>query len=214
MSDDSKTWDMIHAERAAVADMLADLSAEQWRQPSLCAGWTVGLMAGHILNGAEQTPGNFMKGMLRNGLRFNRFMDRATRARAGLSQDEIVAGLRRRTTTTNRPPAPVVTMLGEIVVHGEDIRHPLGLTRDVPDGALNECLDMYTKANFPVGGKKRIHGLRLVAKDTDWTHGEGPEVVGPAGSLLLAMTGRAAGFDALSGDGADVMRQRLVTRDD
>ncbi len=40
------------------------------------------------------------------------------------SPDALVRRLRARTTTTNRPPAPVVAMLGEIVVHGEDIPSP------------------------------------------------------------------------------------------
>jgi len=209
MADDTKTWTMIHAERAAVADMIEGLSAEQWDQPSLCAGWTVGFMAGHILNAAEQSPGNFLVGMVSNGMRFNRYMDRATRARAGMPQQEIVDRLRRRTTTTNKPPAPAMAMLGEIVVHGEDIRQPLGLQREVPADALNACLRMFATTSFPVGGKKRTAGLRLVATDTGWSHGDGPEVSGPAASMLLAMTGRAAGLDQLTGDGVATLAQRV-----
>jgi uncharacterized protein (TIGR03083 family) len=212
MPNDTKTWAMIHTERTAVADMIAELSPEQLEQPSLCEGWTVGMMAGHIVNAAEQTPGNFLRGMLSNGFRFNTYMDRATRARAGLPRDEIVSRLRQRTTTTNKPPAPAMAMLGEIVVHGEDIRQPLGIKRDVPHDTLNACLDMYERASFPVGGKKRIDGLRLVATDTGWSHGSGPEVSGPAASLLLAMTGRQAGLDALEGDGVTTLRERLGGR--
>jgi uncharacterized protein (TIGR03083 family) len=209
MSDESNVWAMIHGERAAVADMVEQLSPEQWQQPSLCSGWPVGAMAGHILLAAEQTPGNFMRGMLANGFRFNVYMNRATKARADMNRDEIVKRLRARTSTTNKPPAPAVAMLGEIVVHGEDIRHPLGISYDVPKQALTECLDMYTRASFPVGGKKRIAGLRLVATDIGWTHGSGPEVSGPATNLLLAMTGRRAGLDALTGDGVGIMRERM-----
>jgi uncharacterized protein (TIGR03083 family) len=209
MADDTKTWNLIHTERAAVADMIEGLTPEQWQQPSLCAGWTVGMMAGHILNAAEQTPGAFTRGMLANGFRFNHYMDQATKARFGLDRDELVRRLRARTTTTNKPPAPTAAMLGEIVVHGEDIRHPLGLSHDVPADALNACLDMYKQASFPVGGRKRIEGLRLVATDTGWAQGSGPEVAGPAANLLLAMTGRRPGLDALAGEGVDVMRQRM-----
>lgn len=209
MADDTQVWSMIHTERAAVADMIEQLTPEQWQQPSLCAGWTVGTMAGHIVLAAEQTPGNFMKGMVSNGFAFNRYMNKATGERAGMGRDEVVRRLRARTTTTNKPPAPAVAMLGEIVVHGEDIRTPLGLTRDVAPDALNACLDMYKTASFPVGGRKRIRGLRLVATDTGWTHGSGPEVSGPALPLILAMTGRSAGLDSLSGDGVTAMRQRM-----
>jgi hypothetical protein len=92
------------------------------------------------------------------------------------------------------------------------IRVPAGLPGTVADDAANACLEMYTRTSFPVGGKKRIGGLRLVTTDTGWSHGTGPEVSGPALSLLLAMTGRAAGLDELSGDGAALLGQRVTAR--
>jgi uncharacterized protein (TIGR03083 family) len=105
-----------------------------------------------------------------------------------------------------------MAMLGEVVVHGEDIRQSLGLAGSVADDAANMCLQMFTKASFPVGGRKRIGGLRLAAADTGWAHGTGPEVSGPAMSLLLAMTGRAAGLDKLAGDGVATLSERLTAR--
>ena len=41
--------------------------------------------------------------------------------------------------------------------------------------------------NLIIGAKKRITGLRLKANDTEWASGEGPEVVGPMASLLMAI---------------------------
>jgi uncharacterized protein (TIGR03083 family) len=100
-------------------------------------------------------------------------------------------------------------MLGEIVVHGEDIRHPLGIRGATSPEALTACLEMYKDASFPVGTKKRIAGVRLVASDVDWSHGTGPEVSGPAASLLLAMTGRTGGLDDLTGEGLANLRARM-----
>ena len=71
------------------------------------------------------------------------------------------------------------------------------------------CIEMFKVANFPVGAKKRISGVRLVATDADWSHGAGPELNGPMLSLLLAMTGRAAGLDGLTGEGVGVVRSRM-----
>jgi uncharacterized protein (TIGR03083 family) len=210
MADDSKTWALIHAERKALADTLEHLTPEQWARPSLCDGWTVQQLAGHILSGAEQTPARFLTGMMSTGFRFNAMMERDVRRLGSLQPGEIIDRLRRRTTTTNRPPAPAMAMLGEAVVHGADIRRPLGLPEPATGEALDACLDMYTAASFPVGGKKRIRGLRLVATDTGWTHGVGPEVSGPAVPLLLAMTGRTAGLNDLSGDGAPLLAKRMT----
>jgi uncharacterized protein (TIGR03083 family) len=207
--DDTKVWELIHWERAVMADTLAALTPTQWAEPSLCAGWSVHVMAGHILAAAEQTPANFMKGMVANGFRFNTMMDRNARRLGALSPTEIIERLRARTTTTNRPPAPVMAMLGEIVVHGEDVRRPLGLDNDTSGEAVAACLEMYTRASFPVGGKKRIGGLRLVASDVDWSHGAGPEVSGSGLSLLLAMTGRPAGLADLAGKGVTSLSGRM-----
>ena len=102
-----------------------------------------------------------------------------------------------------------MTMLGEIVVHSQDIRGALGQTGSPNPEAVAACLQMYCGANFPIGTKKRIAGLRLVATDVGWTHGTGPEVSGPGLSLLVAMTGRRAGVDGLTGDGLATLRGRM-----
>ena len=207
---DTTTWNQIHAERGAIADTLATLTPEQWATASLCGGWTVQMTAGHIVMSGEQSPGAFMKGMFANGFRFNTMMDRQARATGGRPPAEIIERIRARTTTTNKPPGPAKTMLGEVLVHSEDIRRPLGISHTPDPDALVTCLDMYKAANFPVGAKKRIAGLRLVASDIDWTHGDGPEVTGPGLSILMMVTGRSAGLDGLSGEGLATLRSRMA----
>jgi len=207
--DDGTTWQLIHAERASIADTLDSLSGTDWSKPSWCGDWSVHVTAGHILAGAEQTKGNFMKGMVTSGFRFNTLMDREARRAGALPPAEIISRLRARTTTTNRPPAPVVTMLGEVVVHSQDIRGAVGQSANTDPDAIVACLEMYKGANFPVGTKKRIDGVRLAADDIEWTHGNGAEVSGPALSILMVMTGRAAALDALSGDGVATLRNRM-----
>lgn len=210
--DDSMTWKLIHHERAAIADTLATLTQEQWTQASLCGGWTVRETAAHIVLGAEQTTGRFLRRMAANGFRFNTMMDRDARRTATRPPDELISRLRARVTTTNHPPgAPVMTMLGEVVVHSDDIRRPLGLRSDVSDEAIVACLEMYKNASFPFGTKKRIDGLRLVATDVGWTHGSGPEVAGPGLTMVMAMTGRPAGLDGLTGDGLAALRTRTMS---
>lgn len=206
----TQTWQLVHAERAALADTLDGLAADQWAAPSLCAGWTVQVAAAHVVAGAEQTPGGFFKGMATNGFRFNTMMDRTARRLGTRPPAELIARLRARTTTTNHPPGPVTVALGEIVIHSADIRRPLGLTGGAGPDATVACLDLYKNASFPFGSKKRIAGLRLVATDADWSHGEGPEVTGPALVLLLAMTGRHEGLPELSGPGEATLRSRLA----
>lgn len=214
MADHTRTWSMIHDERAALADLLETLTPEQWQRPSLCAGWTVHLAAAHVVAGAEQTTPHFLRRFAASGFRFDRMIDGDAHRVGVRPAAELVQRLRARTSTTNHAAAPVPAMLGEVVVHGLDIRKPLGLpTRTTPEAAA-ACLTLFTTTSFPVGGKARVRGLRLTATDAPWSAGDGPEVSGPADALLLAVTGRRAGGpsgdDGLTGEGADVLRSRLT----
>jgi uncharacterized protein (TIGR03083 family) len=207
--DDAQIWALIHHERAAMADTLAGLAPSQWKEPSLCGSWSVHVAAAHIVIGAEQTKGAFMKGMVSSAFRFNTMVDNQARRLGALPPAELIERLRARTTTTNRPPAPVVTMLGEVVVHSEDIRRPLGEHGEPAPAAVRACLDLFAHANFPVGGKKRMAGLRFVATDVEWAEGAGPEVTGPGLALLMAITGRRTGTDGLTGDGVATLERRM-----
>jgi len=208
--DKADTWRLTHQARATMVDTLEDLKPSQWDEPSLVAGWSIHVAAAHILAGAEQTPMNFFKAMAGSGFRFNTMIDRAARQLGTLRPAEIIERIRARTTTTNGPPGPATTMLGEIVVHSGDIRYPLGQPGDVNPEALIACLDMFKAQQFPTGAKKRVEGLRLVATDLGWSYGSGPEVTGPGLPLLLAMTGRPAALVDLSGAGVDTLRRRMA----
>jgi len=204
----AETWKYIHSERAQMADTWATLSPGQWAAPSWCEGWSVQDTAGHILAAAEQTPANFYREMISAGFAFSVFADRGARRVGSIGPDELIRRLRARTTTTNHPPAPVVAMLGEIVVHGEDTRRPLGLTHQSPEAALVAVADSWKNSNLLIGAKRRITGLRLRATDTEWVHGDGPEVRGPLVSLILAMTGRKAVHPDLTGEGVAALAAR------
>jgi uncharacterized protein (TIGR03083 family) len=201
-------WTYIHGERGHLADTLDGLTPDQWNRASWCDGWTVQETTGHVVAAAEQTFPSFYKELLQAGFRFNSFTARGATRVASAGPDELVRRLRARTTTTNHPPAPVMAMLGEIVVHGEDIRRPLGLSHCSPLPALVAVADTWKKSNLLIGTKRRIVGLRLRATDTEWTHGEGPEVFGPLQSLVLAMTGRKGAHGDLGGEGLEVLAGR------
>jgi uncharacterized protein (TIGR03083 family) len=206
--DTAETWKLIHAERSDVADTLTSLAPTDWSRDSWCAGWTVAEVGGHILAAAEQTPLHFYTSLLSAGLRFNTMMDRDARRLGAVGHGELIERLRARTSTTNHPPAPVVTMLGEIVVHGEDIRRPLGRRGTTPEVALVAVADSYKRSNLLIGAKRRIAGTHLRATDVAWEHGDGADVSGPLSSLILVMTGRRQALADLEGPGVSILRER------
>jgi uncharacterized protein (TIGR03083 family) len=208
VSDDTRTWTMIHEERSRAADMLESLAPEQWSADTLCDGWNVRQVAAHMMIAGEQSTGKFFRGLLASGFRFDSMTKRDVRRAGQMSPGEIVARIRARTTTTNKPPAPAMAMLGEVVVHGNDIREPLGIADHTSMESKVACLDMFKRSNFPVPTKRTIEGLSLRATDVDWTYGSGPEVAGPALALLMAMTTRPL-TASLRGDGVETLRGRL-----
>jgi hypothetical protein len=57
---------------------------------------------------------------------------------------------------------------------------------------------------------RNSRGLRLVATDVDWTHGEqGPVVRGRAVELISVLGNRPRMLPALLGDGIDVLAERV-----
>ncbi|MFE6124152.1 hypothetical protein ACFQ6P_26775, partial [Streptomyces sp. NPDC056436] len=103
---------------------------------------------------------------------------------------------------TSAPPAPLDSRLVEEIVHGEDIRRPLGLARSYPPRAVVRALRLQARTPVSFGGAKELLSrVRITATDTDLTIGTGPEAEGPALSLLLAVTGRKAVLADLRGPG-------------
>jgi hypothetical protein len=99
------------------------------------------------------------------------------------------------------------------IVHQQDMRRPLRLPRQVPEERLLAALGVvtvYPGVGGVVGAKKRSGGLRLVATDVDWSHGEGSDVRGTGEAILLALTGRPVVLDELTGDGVATLRDRIA----
>ena len=201
-------WPIIHAERTALADDLAGLSDDQWKTPSLCAGWTVQDVVGHMVATARMTPPKFFGHFVGAGFSFDKMAAKDVATETAGGPAATLAALREVTPRTTAPPGPIDAMLGEALVHPEDIRRPLGIKHEYPTDAVVRVLDFFKKSNLIIGSKTRISGLTLRATDVDWAHGSGPEVSGPAHSLLLAMTGRKEALADLSGDGVDTLRSR------
>jgi uncharacterized protein (TIGR03083 family) len=203
------TWDAIRSERASLVEALAALPDDAWVRPSLCDAWRVRDVVGHLIATARLNPPAFVWRMAASGFRFDRMTQKnVRRVTDGRSNADLVALYRSLVTARSAPPGPAVSWLGETIVHGEDIFRALGRYRDHPAEHLTAVADFYSGSNLLIGAKDRIAGVRLRATDTGWAHGSGPEVSGPAVALVLAMTGRRAALDDLTGAGVEVLRGR------
>ena len=78
-----------------------------------------------------------------------------------------------------------------------------------PVATTRQVADFYKNSNLLIGAKSRISGVKMIATDTDWSHGSGAEVRGPILSLVQAMTGRVAAVADLTGDGVGTLRSKM-----
>lgn len=201
-------WPLIHAERRALADDLSSLDDAHWSTRSLCGDWSVRDVLGHMTATARMTPVSFLRDMAGSGFRFNEMNAKNVRKETAGTPAQGLAEFRSLESRTTSPPGPTEAMLGEAIIHGEDIRRPLGIYRDYPTEAMVRVTDFFKGSNILIGSKSRIAGLTLRATDTQWSTGSGPEVSGPILSLALAMTGRSAALADLSGDGLATLQAR------
>jgi uncharacterized protein (TIGR03083 family) len=199
---------MIHDERRALGEYLGTLTTEQWTAPTWCDAWNVQELVAHLVAAATITFPHFFPAFVRSGFNFDKFVDRDLRPYAQGSPQDTRAQFEAIVTSTRTPPGPKYIALGEVMVHGEDIRRALGARGEHPPEHLTTLAGLYRKTGTPLHAKRRIAGLNLEATDVDWSAGEGPEVRGPCMSLILAMVGRAGALADLEGPGVDTLRSR------
>ncbi len=201
----------MHAERAALAADLADLTDHQWAAPSLCAGLTAREVLAHLTAGASLNPLRWIAGVIRWGFDFDKQVAMRLAEQLGANPRETLLRFRRVVTSTTEAPVPVAAVLGEAIVHAEDIRGPLDIHRDYPIPTLTRLAEFYQGSDLVVPAKRRIAGLRLTAGDGPFATGSGPSVSGTTLALIMAMTGRATYCDELDGDGVTTLRARCAT---
>lgn len=206
----SDVWTFVHDERHALVADLASLSDEQWATPSLCAGWTVEDVVAHVVDTARTSRWRFLRELALARFDFDRQNQRGMERYRGATPAETLDGLRAAVELRLTPPAPLVTRSVEAIVHGEDVRRPLGLTRAYDTDAVVASFGWQARTSAAMGGAKSLlEGIAVRASDADLVHGEGAEVTGPALELLLASCGRAVALDALSGPGVATLAERI-----
>jgi uncharacterized protein (TIGR03083 family) len=203
-------WKLIHDQREKVGDALATLTDADWETASLCTGWRVHDVVAHMVETHLMTPPRFAGRFAASGFRFNTFAAKGVALHATQTPASLLAQYRETAPRSTAPPGPKMTWLAEAVIHGEDAVRPTGRSVAISPVALGAVAGFVRGSTPLLHGKQRSAGLRLRATDIDWTAGDGPEVSGPAVSLILAMSGRKPALSELTGDGAETLRSRVM----
>lgn len=176
----------------------------------MCPGWDIHDVLAHLLDTAKTTRLSFIRDMISAKFDFDRAnKDGITRARTA-TPEATLAEFRRVSGATKTPPAALATRLVEAIVHGEDIRRPLGLRHAYPDESVETALRYQLKTGISMGGgRERAAGFTLHPAGSRFEHGSGPEVHGTPLALLMAVSGRPASAEDFSGEGAAAFVRRL-----
>jgi uncharacterized protein (TIGR03083 family) len=179
-----------YAERERLADLLADLTPDQWATDSLCDGWRVREVLAHMTMAYRTSTPRFFAGLVRARFSFARYADRDARTTTARTSDgELLALHRANIRHPWRPPGGgQAGALSHDVIHGLDITEPLGLPGP-PPRRIALVLDHAGSRNLAFFGVD-LHGTRLVASDADVAVGEGEELTLTVRELLLVVTGR------------------------
>ena len=206
---DGPLWALAQAERAALAEDLAGRSAEQWRHATLCGEWDVEQVVAHLTAAASLSQSRWLRSMLAARFRTDVHNQRRLAEHRGSTPAETLDRFRAVITSTTAPSSHTPAYLGEVVVHAQDIRQPLGLARTPSVDALTPVAEFFARRDFAVPSRTRVAGLQLRADDGPLAAGTGPLVTGSTLALVLSMAGRRPYVAELDGPGVPTLRSRL-----
>lgn len=203
-----RTW--VAEARVDLADRLATLPAEAWDADSLCAGWRVRDVIGHIVHLAETSrPGMVAEALRQAPSTIGGALGKIARREGAAAPEDLVRRLRAAGAGGFTPPGlGPIAALGETFVHGSDALRPAGGTPRPADDRTRAVAEAYRRLGFAFGARPAAK-VRFTATDAGWSVGpvDGPAADGPGEAVLLALAGRPAGVADLTGPGADRLRR-------
>lgn len=204
-----RLWALAHAERAALAEDLSGLSAEQWRHGTLCGHWDVEQVVAHLTAAASLNQWQWLRSMLGARFRPDVHNQRRLTERCGRTPAETLDLFHTVVKNTTAPSGHIPAYLGEVVVHAQDVRQPLGIHRTPSVEALTPVANFFVRRDFTVASRTNVVGLQLRADDGLFAAGSGPLVTGSTLALVMSMAGREIYLDELDGPGVQTLRMRL-----
>jgi uncharacterized protein (TIGR03083 family) len=216
--------ELIAAHRRSLAAVLCTLTTEQWRGPSLCAGWTPAHVLAHLTMPFRISESDFMAGLQRYGGDFTTFSDQIAARDSTLPPADLVEVLRANADTPWAPPGGGLSgALSHDVIHGLDITWPLSLQQETPADTMTSVLDSITRPLAPDAAEPSagdtgagetgarpghttlfgfpLSGIRVRTTDLDWSAGDGEDLAGRSRDLLPLLAGRLVPRELFHGPG-------------
>ena len=218
-------WNALADQRRQLVSLLDRLDGTQWHTPSLCKGWRVREVVGHIVTPFETSMPSFFLRLMANRFSIDKTLDRVAKELSRCPTSELTSVLRLNIDNRLTPPGiGPEGGLADLVIHTQDICRPLGVPPILDEEKARFLLDQFIKGDGrrffnPVWRALRLtpkpspsamaSGFHLVAEDLDWSMGDGPDVRGTGEALLMCFAGRHVALVDLKGEGVDQLRAKL-----
>ena len=204
--DADTIWRHVKAEREALVGMLSELSAEEWDHPSLCAGWRVRDVAGHLTAVSLMRPLDLPVMLVRGRFTYNGMILQDGLRRGQAPVEQILADHERVADVRRAPPMLTpLEPLTDTVVHTQDILRPLGREYAAPTETILLIADRVRQLALFLGSRRIIRSVRMVATDADWVRGDGPTIEAPMQELLMVCAGRRPDLALVRGEGRELV---------
>ncbi|MGQ3382045.1 maleylpyruvate isomerase family mycothiol-dependent enzyme [Glutamicibacter sp. TV12E] len=205
----TQLWELVRSERQRLSLLLNDLDPDQWQTTTLSQAWGVRHVTAHLAAAGSTGTGQWLLNMVLSGFNTDRHNDRLLKKYWGTSARQTLENFDRSCVQSRAVFNSVPGLLGEIVVHGQDIAVALGLNLEPDPAAVREVARFYSTKDFAVNSRTLIKGLKLVATDDSFTAGHGAVVRGKLLDLVMVMAGRPAFLQQLDGEAVEELRLRL-----
>lgn len=202
-------WTLIHTERARILTMLDTLTTEQWHSPTLCDSWTVEHVTAHLTAAARTGTWAWMRSIVAARFNTDRHNARRLTPYLGPTPHDTLEAYRASLSATIAPTKDYAAWLGEVIVHGQDMARPLGISLTPDTEAVREVAQFYIRKDFAVNSHTLAKGLSFQATDTTFASGEGPTIHGPLLDIVMTLAGRPVPPGVLDGDGIAILNERV-----
>ncbi len=203
-------WPTTIAARRSLLATFEQLGDDQWDVQSLSEGWTVREVLAHLTLAARPPARRYMVALVGARGSFDKANHALAVADATRPVDELLSGYSAVADHRFSPPGwPSAAPLRDVLLHGLDVRVPLGLSTDQPAADYVPVMGLLSSRAGRSFARKGRPQVRWVATDHDWSHGEGGNVRGALADLALTAGGRSARLERLEGEGVPSIRAWL-----
>jgi uncharacterized protein (TIGR03083 family) len=198
-------------QRRRLIEMVEGFTDNDWNTDSLCEGWRVRDVVGHLVSILEIPLGRFMLNVVK-ARGFDRYADVVAREIGARDLRRLLANYRSLSDSRFAPPVVgPIAPLSDVFVHTRDIERPLGRSVSLDPIGQRAVLDYFCGGRaYGFIPPSRTKGLRFEATDMTWSIGTGPVVSGTAEALMMSVAGRHAALPDVSGPGVSILQERIT----